>query len=224
MFLSTNQARPNTQQQHNVSEVHQYKVPNAAPSSPLHRSAWLQGAIVAGFSILLSATVSAQPNTPPSFLVIGAGTVPEFEGADDYQAVPLIVARHQIGSALLEVAGTQARLGILQHERFSAGPVLGFTGARDDEVDDDDYADSRFGVSSQEALTTGLAAYDPSGGLKEASLSVRSIMSFSPRYGIFTRLAYTRLLGDAADSPIVDQAGSIDQAFAGAGLFVSFGR
>lgn len=302
MFLSSLQTSFSARQQQSDGTADRFASQNDVSVSPLRRSPWWQVAILTSFSILSSTPAAAQSETAPSFLVLGMGATPEYEGADAYQAVPLIVARQQIGSALLEINGTQARLGILRGERFIVGPVLSFTGARDDEVDeeqvsrlepndmsfeagafaawrspfgnqsegqleltatastsaggdwegtelalvseyswaatsiwrlalgtslsvtDNDYADSRFGVSPRDADASGLAAYDPAGGLKEVSVSVRSILSFSRRYGMFTRLAYTRLLGDAADSPIVDQAGSIDQAFVGVGLLVSFGR
>jgi len=89
---------------------------------------------------------------------------------------------------------------------------------------DDDHAQDRFGISAPESAASGLAAYEPSGGIQDAGIALRSILSFSPRYGVFTRIAYTRLLDEAADSPLVERAGTADQWFNGAGLFISFGR
>lgn len=86
-------------------------------------------------------------------------------------------------------------------------------------IADDDYAVSRFGVSEIDANRSGLQAYVPGGGLQSATVSIRSLVSLSPRWGIFTRFAYTELLQDAKDSPIVTEAGSADQLFAGLGIF-----
>lgn len=84
---------------------------------------------------------------------------------------------------------------------------------------DDDYAVSRYGVSQSDAARSGLSEFLPGGGLQSATVSIRSLVSLSPRWGIFTRFAYTELLNDAADSPIVTDAGSSDQTFAGIGVF-----
>ena len=60
------------------------------------------------------------------------------------------------------------------------------------------------------------------GVLKDLTAEAYSILSFSERLGVFSRVAYTRLLGAAADSPIVDVEGDADQWFVGVGMFVRF--
>ena len=259
--------------------------------------------LVATAPLAAARSAAADPvERGPSFLVVGVGALADYEGADTLQTVPLVVARTRVGRASLEVSGSGARLGVIRRGGVAAGPVLGFTGARDDgaadervaalrpldpsleagafvawsaalgtfeegeaelgatltrsvgggwegvelaldaeyawaampiwrvalavsaSVVDETYASSRFGVSAADAAVSGLAVHAPAGGLKDVGVSLRSVLSFSRAYGLFARVAYTRLLGDAAESPIVEEAGSADQTFVGAGLFVSFGR
>lgn len=133
----------------------------------------------------------------------------------------------EIGATLTSSVGGDwegTKLGVGVDYSWAATGIFRLAVGASVSVVDDDYADSRFGVSAADSAASGLAPYDPSGGVKDAAVSLRSILSFSPTYGIFTRAAYTRLLDDAADSPIVDVAGSADQVFFGAGLFVSFAR
>ena len=85
-----------------------------------------------------------------------------------------------------------------------------------------EYFDTYFGVTEASSLTSGLPIFDPNAGFKDIQLDVFGILSFSERYGIFGRFGYSRLIGDAADSPIVRQAGNADQIFLGTGLFWNF--
>jgi len=87
---------------------------------------------------------------------------------------------------------------------------------------DDDYFDSFFSVTPDAALASGLMEFDAEGGLKDVGVEANMIFSFSPKYGVFVRGAYNRLLRDAEDSPIVSLAGDADQVFVGGGLFFSF--
>lgn len=139
-----------------------------------------------------------------------------------------------LNEGLLELSGTLtdslggdcqgAKLVLKSEYSWAVTPFFRLAVGASVIVVNNDYADSRFGVSSADVNASGLTVYDPSSGVNDVSISVRSILSFSQKYGVFTRVAYTRLLDESADSPLVEQAGSADQMFFGAGLFVSFGR
>ncbi|MEM9057655.1 MAG: MipA/OmpV family protein, partial [Pseudomonadota bacterium] len=73
-----------------------------------------------------------------------------------------------------------------------------------------------------DALRADLPVYDAGGGLRDIGVDAYSIVSFSERSGVFLRAAFNRLLGDFADSPIVDPEGSANQWFAGVGYFRRF--
>jgi len=89
-------------------------------------------------------------------------------------------------------------------------------------VNDDDYADAYFGVTPAVAAVTGLPAYDPDGGVRAVGAIAGITHQITRGFGIYGYAGYERLVGDAADSPIVRQFGSRGQFSAGLALFVSF--
>ena len=86
----------------------------------------------------------------------------------------------------------------------------------------DDYVDTYFSIDAQDSLVSGLDKFEGDAGFKDVGVEIYSILSFSPTWGVFTRFAYNRLLGDAADSPLVDDVGSADQYGFGGGVFYRF--
>ncbi len=98
---------------------------------------------------------------------------------------------------------------------FSIGPRLLFS--------DDRYQRAYFGVTPEAALATGLPAYRPGGGIHGVALASGLSYQFSPSWGMFGYARYERLVGDAADSPIVrSDFGSRDQISGGIGLSYTF--
>ncbi len=75
--------------------------------------------------------------------------------------------------------------------------------------------DAYFSVNSADASASGLEPYDACAGLQDITSELYSILSFSEHLGLFTRVAYSRTLGDAADSPIVSVEGDADPLFLG---------
>ncbi len=90
-------------------------------------------------------------------------------------------------------------------------------------LNDDDYADTYFGITPGVAAVTGLPAYDPDGGVRAIGLIAGVTHQITRSFGIYGYAGYDRLVGDAADSPIVQQFGSEDQFSAGLALFFTFG-
>lgn len=74
-----------------------------------------------------------------------------------------------------------------------------------------------FGVTSAGAAASGLPAYAPKGGATTFTAWPAVVWRINERWALGGGLAYTRILGDAADSPIV-QRGSRDQFIGGIGL------
>lgn len=74
-----------------------------------------------------------------------------------------------------------------------------------------------FGIDAPSALASGLPAYRPGGGIYAYGGQANAHVFFGERLGINPYVRYDRLVGDAADSPIVQQ-GSRDQVEAGAAL------
>lgn len=98
---------------------------------------------------------------------------------------------------------------------FSIGPRLLFS--------DSKYQRAYFGVTPAEALATGLPAYRPSGGIHGVAVASGLSYQFTPVWGVFGYARYERLVGDAADSPIVHTSfGSRNQLSGGLGVTYTF--
>lgn len=87
-------------------------------------------------------------------------------------------------------------------------------------IADDRYNRSFFGISAAQSRRSGLPAYDAHGGLNSADLALTGIYGLTDRVSLVGLAAYSRLLGDAADSPLVKDEGSPNQ-FA-VGLFLTY--
>ena len=68
----------------------------------------------------------------------------------------------------------------------------------------DNYMESFFGVSGKESARSGLRKFDADSGIKDIGIELSSGVRFWKNCKIGFSLQYKRLLGDAADSPIVD--------------------
>jgi outer membrane protein len=99
---------------------------------------------------------------------------------------------------------------------FSIGPRVTWSNNR--------YQDVWFGVAPADVVASGLPAYDPGGGIQAYGATASFLTQFGPRWGIYTYAKYDRLVGDAADSPIVRQLGSRDQFSGGLALTYVLGR
>jgi len=79
----------------------------------------------------------------------------------------------------------------------------------------DEYADTYFSIDTDNAARSGLGAFDAGGGFKDIGVDLSLQYSVTERWGVMTILRASRLLGDAADNPIVDGEGSANQIFGG---------
>lgn len=84
------------------------------------------------------------------------------------------------------------------------------------------YAEYYYSISPAEGIVAGLPAYDADGGLKDWRLGLIANKSITGDltggFSIFGAGGYTHLVGDFADSPIVDDRGSSSQWFGALGL------
>ena len=99
---------------------------------------------------------------------------------------------------------------------FSVGPRLTWSDGR--------YHRAYFGVTPAESVRTGLAAFRPGGGIQSVGATAGFLAQLSKRFGIYSYAKYDRLVGDAADSPVVRSFGSRDQLSGGLALTYTFGR
>jgi MipA family protein len=87
---------------------------------------------------------------------------------------------------------------------------------------DDEYMRTYFSVTTAQAVTSRLPAFDARGGLKSTGALGSVTYQWTPQFATMAYVEYARLLGDAADSPIVTLRGSPDQVTAGVGAKYSF--
>lgn len=97
---------------------------------------------------------------------------------------------------------------------FTAGPRV--------KVVSDNYSDSYFSIDGGESLRSGLPVYEAEGGLHSAGATASATYHWSPQVDLKLFAEYDRLLGDAADSPIVEDLGSDDQFTVGVGASYRF--
>lgn len=85
----------------------------------------------------------------------------------------------------------------------------------------DDYMDTYFGLTAaQAAAATGLLEFDPDDGIKDVHVSLSATIGITDRWYAVASGDYSRLVGDAEDSPIVE---SQDQFTGLIGLTYRFG-
>jgi outer membrane scaffolding protein for murein synthesis (MipA/OmpV family) len=87
---------------------------------------------------------------------------------------------------------------------------------------DNDYKDAYFGLPFSIPAVGLPAAYDPGSGFYAVGAVAGLTWKLGRNWGLQGYVGYDRLVGDAADSPIVRAFGSRDQFSGGAGLFIEF--
>jgi len=151
----------------------------------------------------------------PSFGYIGAREADDHEelrGLDD------IDWTGEVGLRVNYVAGDATsygamRIGIGGHDglvgeigtkyRFTVNDKLTLWTTAELQLGDDEFTGTYFGVSDDESVGSSFRAYDPSGGIYAANVSLEARYSLTPKTSILGKITYGRLLNDAGDSPIV---------------------
>lgn len=117
-----------------------------------------------------------------------------------------------IGEAGLSYSASANLLG--KTGFFSFGPTLSFA--------DTKYFDAFFSVSAAESLASGLTAYNAEGGLLSYGLRASMFLPFDDRFSLVSFGEFERLTGDAANSSLVVERGSPNQALFGLALNYNF--
>jgi outer membrane protein len=136
----------------------------------------------------------------------------------EYWPVQFLRARAEIRRGFNGHEGFVADFGLDAVQRFgaftlSAGPRVS--------LGDDEFTRTYFGVTPAEAALNGeVSAYRPSGGITSAGATASVTYDWSEQWSTTGYVTYKRLVGDAADSPIVKRFGSENQV--GVGLSVSY--
>ena len=244
------------------------------------------------FVAVLLAGISTAVAVEKFELGIGAGFAPDYEGSEDYEAVPLPYARANWASGqYVQLLINKIKGNVLPNDTWSFGPMLQYIGSRADvdnnRVDDmqnvdasvmvgafggvkidrwnasiearQDVADGNgflltlnggynlpindqwklgfgasttyadgaymntyFSVDGGDAARSGLKKYDADSGFKDVALNLNANYKFHENWSVMGLLRYTRLVGDAEDSPVVDDEGDENQFFGGVLVKYSF--
>ncbi len=137
---------------------------------------------------------------------------------DDLNGMDDISRAYELGFKLSYVSGpftsyTHIRKGFGGHHgvvgqigtryRHDFGDRLTFWAGAELQAGDDKFTDTYFGVSADEAVTSGYDEYSPGGGFYEANLNLEARYMLNDDWAVLGRAKYGRLLEDAADSPLV---------------------
>jgi MipA family protein len=83
----------------------------------------------------------------------------------------------------------------------------------------EDYMDAFFGVTPGQSKDSGLAIYDAEAGFKDVFVGGKASIDLTDRWTLHLLGRYSRLIGDAADSPVIETE---NQFYGGAALSYKF--
>lgn len=252
-------------------------------------------------SILFQTTIAAAVATAPLTahaidwtIGAGAGVAPDYEGSDDYEAVPLWNLRAQNlyhPATYVDITGLKLNSNFLPDDNFRLGLsgeyAMKRTDVDDDSVDSlgstdnglmlglmggydfnitpdgvlgleldgrfdpggdvgglmtarakyrtpvdsakqwivdarvettyatDDYMENYFGIDASDLGGSNLTAFDADAGFKDVTLAAGITYLITENWSVSALAAYKRLVEDAEDSPVTDDAGDPNQLFAG---------
>lgn len=239
-----------------------------------------------GMETTLSHPAVKQETKITTKIGLGVGVIPDYEGSNDYTAVPVPFARIDSNTGqYIGLLGTTIRANALTSKMWSLGPVLRYRAERDDvedkQVDDlrkvdgalevgafagikidqwtamieaaqdiadghegmlvtlvagysmpldtglmlsinasttyasDDYMDAYFGIDKINAARSGLDVFKADSSIKDYGVRVGLDYVLNKDWSFIGALGYKRLVGDAKDSPVVDDEGDANQYLGG---------
>lgn len=263
--------------------------------------AWAQvsPAPTAGGSVARDAAV---PNNWRWTLGAGVGVAPDYEGSDDYEAVPIPLARAQKGHRFFDLFGLHATSNLIDHPNWQLGPSLNFRAGYSD-VDNNrvdnltdrgsstelglkgayvvqldqfvlpdpsiefaleflhdvssghdgwlltpslsyaapisqrwnfrtgiettyasgSYMSHYFSINARDAANSGLQNFDADADFKDVAFNLGFGFEITDRWDLGLVGQYKNLVGDADDSPVVDDEGESNQFFGGLTISYSWG-
>lgn len=98
---------------------------------------WAGLPVILFLTICLSASMAVTATAGQYMAGLGAGMAPDYEGSDDYQAVPLMMFNGQYDSGrFFSLLGNNFKLNLAPNKQYHIGPVLQYRAERDS-VDND---------------------------------------------------------------------------------------
>jgi outer membrane protein len=250
--------------------------------------------LIAGAAIVcLIAIFSSAAYAADVSLGAGVGLAPDYEGSEDYQAVPLpYVSVAWSNHMAINLLGNKAKVNLIPSPIWKGGLIGEYIAKRDDvdnsrvdrleDVDasvmlggffgfeyanwsasieamqdvadgndgaivrlnggyripidqslsfslgafttwaDEDYMSAYFSIDGADSARSGLQTFDADAGFKDVGLNLTASYKPWEHWGFMGLASYKRLLGDAEDSPVVDDEGDANQFSGGVLLYYKF--
>jgi len=144
----------------------------------------------------------------------------ELGGFAEYWFTPWLRARGELRQGVSGHHGLTGDLAadvvmpVTPQLTLSGGPRLSFDSGKT--------MQTYFGVDPAQSVLSGLPVYNPSGGVRSYGAGVMARYEITPQWATHLVVEYERLIGPAADSPLVALRGSRDQVTTGLGVTYSF--
>ena len=124
--------------------------------------------------------------------------------------------RHGIGGhhGLIGDLNADVVLPVTRQLTFSAGPRMRFASSA--------ALSPYFGVTPVQSINSGLPLYSAKGGVHAWGAGAQLRYDWTRQFATYAFVEYDRLVGSAADSPLVRQRGSHNQTYVGLGVTYSF--
>ncbi len=134
-----------------------------------------------------------------------------------YRTGPLAFSVSYHHQATGDDTGGLVRFGAEAVTRLS--PTVKLTSSIGTNYATDDYMTAFFGVNALQSAASGLPVYNPSAGFKDVYIGATAAIDLNDRWTLLLIGRYAHLVGDAADSPIVETE---SQFYGGAALSYKF--
>lgn len=133
----------------------------------------------------------------------------------EYRKASFVVSgdvRKALGAGQGLTAQVTAAQGIYHTDKFALGAGLRarWRSGRNTQTN--------FGITPDQSAESGHRIFDAGGGFSSFGLSVLGRYRLGEKWRLEGLLAFSRLVGDAADSPLVEDVGSASQALGGIGI------
>ncbi|WP_282601760.1 MipA/OmpV family protein [Paracoccus sp. PARArs4] len=153
----------------------------------------------------------------PSFGTVGerdTADYPELSGLNDIDRAYELGLRVSYGAGPVTAYGSLRR-GFDGHEGLTGEVGAKYRTELSDRLTlwsgaelvygDDEFNNTYFGVTAAESAASGLAETQPGGGLNEAAISFEAKYAMTENTALLGEIRYGKLIGDAADSPVVQE-------------------
>jgi MipA family protein len=157
-------------------------------------------------------------NSAPSALngIHDVGYTVEAGGFAEYYPAPFLRTRVELLQGLTGADGLEAN--VMADFIFKASPQLLLTAGPRLQVVNDKFASAFYSTTAADSV----GAYSAAGGAYTAGVDVTARYNLTEAFSLRAFAEWNRLLGDAAESNLVQQRGSADQLQAGVGAAYKF--